>query len=183
MIYKRKLHAFLFLSRQLPPRSLSSLLHHLFKPKRTGLSSTPFSLSSRPQSSPYLSLRSSTGYLLIMLSLRSLALAIALLAFKILLHTDAAPTRKLKKRLMLPLAPVASAINGVSILLENDVDSSKVKYSFLLLSQPRGYYDGMDSCLFLGDGKYILPFALRFVCSLASFIFFSFSAHSHSHLL
>ncbi|KAG9069586.1 hypothetical protein KI688_010490 [Linnemannia hyalina] len=89
-----------------------------------------------------------------MLSLKSLVLAVVLLTFNTLLHTDAAPTRKLEKRLMLPLAPVASSINGVSILLENDVDSSKVKFSFLLLSQPRGYYDGMDSCLSLGDGGY-----------------------------
>ncbi|KAF9911517.1 hypothetical protein EC991_003319 [Linnemannia zychae] len=70
-------------------------------------------------------------------------------------NTDAAPTKKLGKRLMLPLAPVASAVNGASIILENDVDSSKVKYSFLLLSQPRGYYAGMDTCLSMGDGGYI----------------------------
>lgn len=130
-----------------------------------------FFLSSRPQSSPHLFLRYSTDYLLIMLSLKSLVSAAVLLTLNILLHTNAAPTRNLEKRLMLPTAPVASAINGVSILLENDVDSSKVKYSFLLLSQPRGYYDGMDSCLSLGDGKYILPFTWNFVYSLASFIF------------
>ncbi|KAK3808229.1 MAG: hypothetical protein JOS17DRAFT_765927 [Linnemannia elongata] len=102
-----------------------------------------------------------------MLSLKSLVLVVVLLTFNIPWHIEAAPTRKIDKRLMLPTAPVASAINGVSILLENDVDSSKVKYSFLLLSQPRGYYDGMDSCLSLGDGKYISPFTLRlFPCLL-----------------
>jgi acetylcholinesterase len=90
-----------------------------------------------------------------MLPLKSLVLAVVLLTINFLLQSDAAPTRKLEKRLMLPLAPTASAINGVSIILENDVDSSKVKHSFLLLSQPRGYYDGMDSCLSLGDGNYI----------------------------
>ncbi|KAF8933283.1 hypothetical protein BGZ47_010936 [Haplosporangium gracile] len=90
-----------------------------------------------------------------MLSLKSWVLAVVLLTINFLFHTDAAPTRNVEKRFMLPQAPVASAINGVSILLENDVDSSKVKYSFLLLSQPRGYYDGMDSCLSLGDGGYI----------------------------
>jgi acetylcholinesterase len=76
-----------------------------------------------------------------------------------LLH--AAPTPKVEKRLLSSLAPVASAINGVSIILENDVDSSKPKYSFLLLSQPRGYYDGMNSCLSMGDGMFIPLFALE----------------------
>lgn len=85
-------------------------------------------------------------------------MAVVLLTISLLLHTDAAPTRKVEKRLMLPTAPVAGTINGVSIILENDVDSSKVKHSFLLLSQPRGYYDGMDSCLSMGDGNYISVF-------------------------
>ncbi|KAK3824068.1 MAG: hypothetical protein J3R72DRAFT_22671 [Linnemannia gamsii] len=76
-----------------------------------------------------------------------------LLSLSLLSHTNAAPTKNPDKRLMLPLAPLASAVNGASIILENDVDSSKVKHSFLLLSQPRGYYAGMDTCLSMGDGK------------------------------
>lgn len=86
-----------------------------------------------------------------------------------LLH--AVPTAKVEKRLLSPLAPVASAINGVSIILENDVDSSKAKYSFLLLSQPRGYYAGMDSCLSMGDGMLIVLGVPIFSLVIRPFVF------------
>ncbi|KAH7038688.1 hypothetical protein BKA57DRAFT_442002 [Linnemannia elongata] len=90
-----------------------------------------------------------------MLSLKSTLIVVITLALLTVNLVYAAPVGKVEKRLLSPLAPVASAINGVSIILENDVDSSKAKYSFLLLSQPRGYYAGMDSCLTMGDGGYI----------------------------
>ncbi|KAG0067562.1 hypothetical protein BGZ89_005917 [Linnemannia elongata] len=90
-----------------------------------------------------------------MLSLKSTLVVVITLALLTVNLVYAAPVGKVEKRLLSPLAPVASAINGVSIILENDVDSSKAKYSFLLLSQPRGYYAGMDSCLTMGDGGYI----------------------------
>ncbi|KAF9920874.1 hypothetical protein FBU30_009181 [Linnemannia zychae] len=86
-----------------------------------------------------------------MWSFKSLALAVTAI-LTVLFSANAAPTGRLNKRLLAPLAPVASAVNGVNILVENDVDSTKVKHSFLLLSQPRGYYDGIDTCLSLGDG-------------------------------
>ncbi|KAK5821469.1 hypothetical protein F5H01DRAFT_319009 [Linnemannia elongata] len=90
-----------------------------------------------------------------MLSLKSTFVVVITLALLTVNLVYAAPVGKVEKRLLSPLAPVASAFNGVSIILENDVDSSKAKYSFLLLSQPRGYYAGMGSCLTIGDGGYI----------------------------
>ncbi|KAF9273098.1 hypothetical protein BGZ88_004101 [Linnemannia elongata] len=89
------------------------------------------------------------------MSLKSTLVVVITLALLTVNLVYAAPVGKVEKRLLSPLAPVASAINGVSIILENNVDSSKAKYSFLLLSQPRGYYAGMDSCLTMGDGGYI----------------------------
>ncbi|KAF9911994.1 hypothetical protein EC991_001441 [Linnemannia zychae] len=52
---------------------------------------------------------------------------------------------------ILPSAPSASDINGVSILIDNDVDSSTPKFSFILLSHPRSYGDGMATCRSLGE--------------------------------
>lgn len=99
-----------------------------------------------------------------MLSLKSTLVVVITLALLTVNLVHAAPVGKVEKRLLSPLAPVASAINGVSIILENDVDSSKAKYSFLLLSQPRGYYAGMGSCLTMGDGMLIvLEFQFSFL--------------------
>ncbi|KAK3843282.1 MAG: hypothetical protein J3R72DRAFT_114073 [Linnemannia gamsii] len=68
-------------------------------------------------------------------------------------QVQAAPA-KLDKRLLLPTAPSATAIDGAHLLLLNDVDSSKlIKNAYVLLSRPRGYYDGMDACLSMGDGN------------------------------
>ncbi|KAF9085267.1 hypothetical protein BGX29_002083 [Mortierella sp. GBA35] len=93
-----------------------------------------------------------------MLTPKSILLAVTtilLLILNLQLHIDAAPTKNIDKRLLLPMAPLASDIDGVNILLENDVDTSTAKHSFLLLSKSRGYYDGMNACLSLGDGGYI----------------------------
>lgn len=68
-------------------------------------------------------------------------------------QVDAAPV-ELKKRLLLPGAPLASDIDGAHLLLKNDVDSTNIiKNAYLLLSKPRNYYDGMSACLSMGDGK------------------------------
>lgn len=66
--------------------------------------------------------------------------------------THAAPT-KLRKRALNSSAPLSSDIDGVHILLNNDVDSETSKNAFLLLSKPRNYYDGMSACDTMGDGK------------------------------
>lgn len=60
-----------------------------------------------------------------MLSPKSTLLVVITLALLTVNLLHAEPTAKVEKRLLFPLAPVASAINGVSIILENDVDSSK----------------------------------------------------------
>ncbi|KAG0351812.1 hypothetical protein BGZ54_003081, partial [Gamsiella multidivaricata] len=66
--------------------------------------------------------------------------------------SNAAP---IKKRDLNASAPLASDIDGAHLLLLNDVDSSTAKNAFLLLSKPRGYYDGMSACNTMADGGYI----------------------------
>ncbi|ORZ16673.1 Carboxylesterase family-domain-containing protein [Lobosporangium transversale] len=87
----------------------------------------------------------------------ALAVWLAVAHFQVL---DAAPTPPTAasppvKRALLSTAPLASDISGAHLLMENDVDSSTAKHAFLLLSKPRGYYDGMKACLSMGDGGYI----------------------------
>ncbi|KAF9915798.1 hypothetical protein FBU30_001755, partial [Linnemannia zychae] len=60
-----------------------------------------------------------------------------------------------EKRAINGNAPLASDINGAHLLLLNDVDSETAKNAFLLLSAPRGYYDGMSACNVMGEGGYI----------------------------
>ncbi|KAF9912794.1 hypothetical protein EC991_008656 [Linnemannia zychae] len=60
----------------------------------------------------------------------------------------------LKKRLVIPKAPLASTIDGAHILLQNDVDSVTPKFSFLLLSKPRSYYDAAAACKTMFDKPY-----------------------------
>jgi len=80
----------------------------------------------------------------------------AVAVFLLSSQTEAAPTKKIEKRLLLPTAPLASDIGGAHLLLKNDVDSKNViKNAYLLLSKPRGYYDGINACLSMGDGGYI----------------------------
>ncbi|KAF9963179.1 hypothetical protein BGZ65_005363 [Modicella reniformis] len=78
-------------------------------------------------------------------------LAVLLVTLQI---TDAAPA-KIRKRGLNTSAPLASDIDGAHLLLVNDVDSQTGKNAFLLLSKPRGYYDGMSACDSMGDGGYI----------------------------
>ncbi|KAF9944589.1 hypothetical protein BGZ70_004512, partial [Mortierella alpina] len=79
------------------------------------------------------------------------AVAVFLLSAQI----EAAPT-KIERRLLLPTAPLASDIDGAHLLVKNDVDSKNIiKNAYLLLSKPRGYYDGIKACLSMGDGGYI----------------------------
>ncbi|KAG0350356.1 hypothetical protein BGZ54_003875, partial [Gamsiella multidivaricata] len=81
--------------------------------------------------------------------------AFAVLGIATQIHVDAAPA-KIEKRVLLPTAPLASDIDGAHLLLQNDVDSSKIiKNAYILLSKPRGYYDGMAACTSMGDGGYI----------------------------
>ncbi|KAG0098029.1 hypothetical protein BGZ93_001321 [Podila epicladia] len=73
-------------------------------------------------------------------------------------YVDTAPikTPVLEKRLLLPNAPLASDIDGAHLLLKNDVDSKNIiKNAYLLLSKPRDYYAGINTCLSMGDGGYI----------------------------
>ncbi|CAO3569853.1 unnamed protein product [Mortierella alpina] len=80
----------------------------------------------------------------------------AVAVFLLSSQTEAAPTKKIEKRLLLPTAPLASDIGGAHLLLKNDVDSKNIiKNAYLLLSKPRGYYDGINACLSMGDGGYI----------------------------
>ncbi|KAF9924597.1 hypothetical protein FBU30_005445, partial [Linnemannia zychae] len=88
-----------------------------------------------------------------MVLFKSILSAIAVLL--VTSQVQAAPT-KIDKRLLLPTAPSATNIDGAHLLLKNDVDSSNIiKNAYILLSRPRGYYDGMDACLSMGDGGYI----------------------------
>jgi len=93
-----------------------------------------------------------------MVLLKTIFSAAAVLFTTTQVFVNAAPA-KLDKRLLLPTAPSATDIDGAHLLLVNDVDSSKlIKNAYVLLSRPRGYYDGMGACLSMGDGMY--PFAL-----------------------
>ncbi|KAH7046968.1 hypothetical protein BKA57DRAFT_58862 [Linnemannia elongata] len=83
-----------------------------------------------------------------------LSSAVALLATLQISFAAPAPT-VVEKRSLSSSAPLASDINGAHLLLLNDVDSETSKNAFLLLSAPRGYYDGMSACSALGDGGYI----------------------------
>lgn len=71
-------------------------------------------------------------------------------------NVDAAPIKApaVEKRLLLPTAPLASDIDGAHLLLKNDVDSKNIiKNAYVLLSKPRDYYSGINTCLSMGDGK------------------------------
>ncbi|KAF9114338.1 hypothetical protein BGX27_011158 [Mortierella sp. AM989] len=81
-----------------------------------------------------------------MVLLKTILSTAAVLLLTAQVYIDAAPT-KLKKRLLLPNAPLASDIDGAHLLLKNDVDSSNIiKNAYILLSKPRNYYDGMSAC-------------------------------------
>lgn len=82
-----------------------------------------------------------------------LSSAVALLATLQISFAAPAPT-VVEKRSLSSSAPLASDINGAHLLLLNDVDSETAKNAFLLLSAPRGYYDGMSACSALGDGMF-----------------------------
>ncbi|GJJ69798.1 hypothetical protein EMPS_02147 [Entomortierella parvispora] len=60
-----------------------------------------------------------------------------------------------KRDLLLPWAPVADEMNGTHLLNNNDVDTGTTKRSYILLSQPRSYYDGMNACSTMGEAGYI----------------------------
>ncbi|KAF8941666.1 Carboxylesterase family-domain-containing protein [Dissophora ornata] len=66
--------------------------------------------------------------------------------------SNAAP---IQKRTLNASAPLASDIGGAHLLLLNDVDSATAKNAFLMLSQPRDYYDGMSACNSMGEAGYI----------------------------
>jgi hypothetical protein len=91
---------------------------------------------------------------------------------------EAAPT-KLRKRALNASAPLASDINGAHLLLLNDVDSSKGKNAFLLLSKPRGYYDGMSACDSMGDGNVVKNVLLARKHQYANHVFVRLSDTSH----
>lgn len=67
-------------------------------------------------------------------------------------NPDAAPAR-VDKRALNAGAPFASDVGGATIIIDNDVDTSTSKVSFLLLSKPLGYYDGMSTCTSMNSGK------------------------------
>ncbi|ORZ16677.1 Carboxylesterase family-domain-containing protein [Lobosporangium transversale] len=87
-----------------------------------------------------------------MLRSTSATLALCLVASHFRVSDAAAPTVGHAPFLA---GPLASDIGGAHLLLENDVDSSTAKHAFLLLSKPRGYYDGMEACASMGDSGYI----------------------------
>jgi hypothetical protein len=49
----------------------------------------------------------------------------------------------LKNGIFLPSAPLAGDMSAAHLLLNSDLDSSAAKNSFLFLSHPRTYDDGM----------------------------------------
>ncbi|KAF9395004.1 hypothetical protein CPC16_009607 [Podila verticillata] len=69
-------------------------------------------------------------------------------------NPDAAPVR-VDKRALNAGAPLASDVGGATIIIDNDVDTNTSKVSFLLLSKPRGYYDGMSACTSMNSVGYI----------------------------
>lgn len=123
-----------------------------------------------PQASTFFSVEcyNSIQTTLTMVLLKPILSAVAVLFAA--LQVQAAPA-KLDKRLLLPTAPLASDIDGAHLLLQNDVDSSNIiKNAYVLLSRPRGYYDGMSSCLSMGDGMFpplSLPSPCIFVCCVS----------------
>ncbi|KAF9549965.1 hypothetical protein EC957_002025 [Mortierella hygrophila] len=73
---------------------------------------------------------------------------------------SAAPTNLkagswINKRLHVSRAPRATTIDGAHILLKNDVDTSTPRYSFLLLSKPRNYYEAADACESMSDSVFL----------------------------
>ncbi|KAF9207523.1 hypothetical protein BGZ49_000261 [Haplosporangium sp. Z 27] len=90
-----------------------------------------------------------------MVHLKTIFSATVVVLLSLQVFVEAAPT-KFKKRLLLPTAPLASDINGAHLLIKNNVDSNPViKNAYVLLSNPRNYYDGMSACTSMGDGGYI----------------------------
>lgn len=80
---------------------------------------------------------------------------VALLLLAVQDNVVAVPTKN-TKRLLLPTAPTASDVDGAHLLIKNDVDTTYlIKNAFVLLSKPRTYWNGMSSCLSMGDGGYI----------------------------
>ncbi|KAG0256959.1 hypothetical protein BGZ95_005365, partial [Linnemannia exigua] len=79
----------------------------------------------------------------------------SVVAILVTLQISLAAPAPIEKRALSGSAPLASDINGAHLLLLNDVDSETGKNAFLLLSAPRGYYDGMSACSAMGDGGYI----------------------------
>lgn len=143
----------LHVSSVLPPSpscSLSPLLHiYFFLPVLRTHHHSPFITTEHKHQTP-----------LILLSGRKMSLKTTILALAALFltlnfcQTNAAPTHPQEKRSSLSSsAPFASDIDGVSILIDNDVDSSTPKFSFLLLSHPRSYDDGMTACHSLSEGE------------------------------
>ncbi|KAG0349434.1 hypothetical protein BG005_010979 [Podila minutissima] len=89
-----------------------------------------------------------------MVSLKIVAALTAILSLSTHNLIDAAPAR-IDKRALNSGAPLASDVGGASIIMDNDADSATSKISFLLLSKPRGYYDGMNACSSMTSAGYI----------------------------
>ncbi|KAF9292868.1 hypothetical protein BGZ74_000128, partial [Mortierella antarctica] len=89
-----------------------------------------------------------------MVSLKIVAALTAILSLSTRNLIDAAPAR-IDKRALNSGAPLASDVGGASIIMDNDADSATSKISFLLLSKPRGYYDGMNACSSMTSAGYI----------------------------
>ncbi|KAG0248367.1 hypothetical protein DFQ27_000950, partial [Actinomortierella ambigua] len=65
------------------------------------------------------------------------------------------PTNRLAKRLDTG-APFAGDVGGAHLLIKDLAQSDPViKNAYLLLSKPRGYYDGMTACSSMGEGGYV----------------------------
>ncbi|KAF9971769.1 hypothetical protein BGZ73_005176 [Actinomortierella ambigua] len=65
------------------------------------------------------------------------------------------PKQRLEKRLAAG-APLAGDIGGAHLLLKDLAQSDPlIKNAYLLLSKPRGYYDGMAACSSMGESGYI----------------------------
>lgn len=65
-------------------------------------------------------------------------------------------------RLEFPSVPIQS-------LMQNDADTTYlIKNAYVLLSKPRSYWDGIATCLKMGDGKrkHNISFSPRFGCGL-----------------
>ncbi|KAG0229860.1 hypothetical protein BGW42_001325 [Actinomortierella wolfii] len=80
---------------------------------------------------------------------------LALCLYSGLISAAPTPTRRLAKRLDAG-APLASDIGGAHLLIKDLAQSDPIiKNAYLLLSKPRGYYDGMSACSAMGEGGYI----------------------------